>query len=159
VLVTAANDVRTWNVRTGRELGAPLGPGRVVAVSSDGRTIAAGGADGAIRLWDRLTRMRLGGLLRPPRSGLDDEVQDVVFSPDGRRVAASTDAGAGVWDTSWHTLLDVPAFETPLDLAFSPDGRVLAAAESPVVLRDTVAHRAVATQTPIGVLPAPAAGA
>lgn len=107
-LVTASHDktVRVWELPTGRLLRVirvPIGEGNegmlyAVAISPDGNTIAAGGWTGydwenrnSIYLFDRasgrLTR-RLGGL---PSVALH-----LVYSPEGRFLAATLGDGAGV---------------------------------------------------------------
>jgi WD40 repeat protein len=62
-----------------------------VAFSPDGATLASGGEDGSIRLWDVQTHQPLGD----PLTYNGGQVLSVVFSPDGETLAS----GAGFDDT------------------------------------------------------------
>jgi hypothetical protein len=65
-----------------------------MAISADGRTLASGGRDGTIHLWEMTTGRHRGVLLghRGPVLALD-------FSRDGRRLASgSKDTTALIWD-------------------------------------------------------------
>ena len=98
-----------------------------VAFSPDGRTLAAGGSGGSIRLWDLRTRRPIGAL-----EGHADDVTTVTFSPDGRLLAsASFDGTVRLWNVRSHRQLGGPlerGFSAAYGLAFSPDGRLLAVA-------------------------------
>ncbi|MFD9882319.1 WD40 repeat domain-containing serine/threonine protein kinase [Streptomyces alboflavus] len=96
-----------------------------VAFGPDGHTVATGGSDGAIRLWNAHTG-ETGREMRWPGSW----VTRVVFSTDGLGVA-----GGGYNRTVrlWDTATGEPRWESPgrtadVALAFSPDDSVLAAA-------------------------------
>jgi WD40 repeat protein len=77
-------------VRLGDESNCATG----VAFSPDGRMIATGQGDGAVRLWETAT-----GKQRRCFTGHRDSVWRVAFSPDGKRLASgSDDLTVLLWD-------------------------------------------------------------
>src|SRR5205085_11517599 len=84
---------------TGRQLLPALkhtGFLRCGVFSPDGRRIATGGRDRAVRLWDAATGLQLSGPLRHSY-----QPEDVCFSPDGRRLAAlCRDGTLRTWNVS-----------------------------------------------------------
>ncbi|HEY6746371.1 MAG TPA: helix-turn-helix domain-containing protein [Mycobacteriales bacterium] len=124
-----------------RLLGAP-GLLQAVAVTPDGRTVAAGGADGLVRLWDVPTRRLVGTLTGS--AGRQPTVFAVTIAPDGRTLAAGgSDGRLRLWslaDRSRPRLLAAVTGATgPLPTvfaaAYSPDGRTLAAGGADGVVR------------------------
>ena len=98
-----------------------------MALSPDGAILAAGYADGAVRLWDAVARTWIATL-----EGHDSEVESVSFSPDGATLASgSWDRTVKLWDVGTRKLQGRWEGNTgPVtSVAFSPDGAVLAAAE------------------------------
>ena len=110
--VTASIDktVRLWSLPDGKLLRIfrlPIGPGNTgkgegVAISPDGSKIAAGSHPGTIFLFDRAS----GELIK--HLGLPDTPFHLVYSPDGRLLAASLGSGIRVFDAG-HDYQPLPS--------------------------------------------------
>ncbi|HEV7682045.1 MAG TPA: caspase family protein [Pyrinomonadaceae bacterium] len=120
IVVTAAHSQKpTLYVQTGHE-----GPINSIVYSPDGRLIASGGDDKAIKLWDVKTKREIRTF-----AVHDGPVTAVAFDPtstmiassgaDGRVIVSEVATGAPIWSTGRATPF--------LAVAFSPDGRYLAA--------------------------------
>ncbi len=106
-----------------------------VAFSPDGTTLASGGADRTIILWDVAS-----GQQRMTLEGHNDDVNYLMFSPDGT-LLASADEGFQdenhpepkliLWDTaSGQVAKQLTEFKWPVAIAlFTPDGKTLVATE------------------------------
>lgn len=103
-----------------------------VAFSRDGKLLASGGADKAIKLWEVSSGRELRTFI-----GHTASINSVAFSPDGNRiVSASEDQTVRVWDTrtgsETHSLKG--RFDPNVQVAFSPDGKQLASTSGTVHL-------------------------
>ncbi len=129
----AVDRVRVFNALTGEEQlpRGPVGAVLCVAVSPDGQTVASGGADWALRLWD-LARWRPEEGLPPVRVlvGHSGAIWSIAFSPDGSLVASGgLDGRLLLRDSASGRVVRELADYSPrwAYLNFSPDGRTIAA--------------------------------
>jgi len=96
---TGAGHLGLWDLGTSRPIGRELAQATVataLTVSGDGRWLATGDADGAVRLWNLHRRALVEKRVLNRR-----RVDDVSLSPDGTKLAATTEDEAG------HGELDV----------------------------------------------------
>jgi WD40 repeat protein/tRNA A-37 threonylcarbamoyl transferase component Bud32 len=126
----AGNAILICNPATGEPLGRLAGhTDRVLSLgfAPDGKTLASGGKDGRIRLWD-VPSLQCTRTLEAaePAAG----VPDVSFSPDGRTVAGTSGKTIQLWNAASGQLAG--ELHGHIDrvrcVAFSPDGATLASA-------------------------------
>lgn len=99
-----------------------LGPIYSVAISPDGQTVASGGSEQPITLWDTGTGRRLRILME--HSGT---VYSLAFSPNGKILAsAGEDSTIRIWNYRTGELLHTLKHLGPVRcVTFSPDGQTL----------------------------------
>lgn len=152
--------VSSFQERTtfGERLGA-----QVIAIAPRERLLAAGGSDGAIRLWDIETRSKVATLRSGmhQRAGHEGLVTTLAFSADGAFIASGhLDGAIHVWslDTGEEIQARLSHEASVRAMQFSPDGRFLASGAmdstlklwSMHMVRTGEAHR-ILTRQPAGV--------
>ncbi|MBL8817451.1 MAG: protein kinase [Planctomyces sp.] len=104
--VTGKNMAQVWSLATGEKVGIGMShPGDEfglwsITFSPDGKQLVTGHKDGRIRTFDWRTGEMVGTPLQHP-----DEVNDIVFTPDGRHLLACVQmATLHVWDVATSKL-------------------------------------------------------
>jgi WD40 repeat protein len=104
-----------------------------IAISSDGKTIATGGADKVIKLWNLETGELLQTLV-----GHVGVLWSVAFTPDGQTLASGGgDSTIRLWDlkTGQLTRTLTGHQDRLFPVAFSPDGQILASGSKDTTIK------------------------
>ncbi|MFN4258928.1 MAG: WD40 repeat domain-containing protein [Gemmataceae bacterium] len=146
VLVSAGADRKVifWEMPEGKPVATVTTPGiiRALAMSPDHQTVAGGGDESLIYLWDVAT-----GKEKAKLSGQTDWALALAFSPDGQTLASGGyDGLVRLWNVSGGQPREFPSQPPPAAnqpapppnpvwaLAFSPDGKTLALGGSNAVI-------------------------
>jgi WD40 repeat protein len=174
-LVSGSDDktVRVWDLASGRllrTLRVPLGAGSVgkiyaVAISPDGQSIAVGGYTGPssgknndiIYIFDRAS-----GELRQRIAGLQNVINHLAYSPDGRHLAAVFGGANGlrVYETGTYREVaqDREYGDSAYWVAFDPSGKLVSTSDDGYLrLHDSAFQLRRKVQTPGRKLPFAAA--
>jgi len=122
--------VHLWEVATAKEVRLFTGPKQnvhTVAFSPDGKTLAAGSADGSLRRWDVKTGREQRAIT------YKFSITSLAFAPDGKTIACACNAAHGPYvlrqvDVATLQLkFSVVAHQAPIQsVVFSPDGKTIA---------------------------------
>lgn len=126
-----AGAVSVWNYRTGEKIRQLPKPARVVAFAPNGTTLAVSDNPQGIDFWDVVSGELQRTLATTNRTRL------FVFSPDGRRLAA-TGSSPTIYDLASNGVPRKIEMHTPRDtwdVGFSPDNATLATVSSDQTLR------------------------
>jgi RNA polymerase sigma factor (sigma-70 family) len=107
--------------KLGRRLVGHTGAARSAVFSQDGRWIASAGQDRTARIWDYATGKEVTQFQD------QEELEDVAWSPDGKRLAIRTRQAVSLWDIAASKRIYRIAYpgNDIRSLAFSPDGKFL----------------------------------
>lgn len=139
-VITASNDRRLASFdiehdgrRVWQQIDAHDDAVLAVAISPDGKTLASGGQDRVLRLWNAQTGAPLGA-----RVGHRDPILAIQFSDDGERIATCSATHVKVWEFGAFIDPGILGQHSWLvhALAGSPDGSLLASGGKHIRLWD-----------------------
>lgn len=118
--------IKLWNYNANKYIGILICPETIfsLAFSPDGTKIAAGTMDDTVYIWDFADGNRMVMLHCDIFGGI---VNNVIYSPDGKKLISSCDNGFNVWHTESYQLISTIGAhnEGIMSIAISPDGRDL----------------------------------
>jgi WD40 repeat protein len=160
VLIGAQHGAMIWDPATGKSRYKIAGPkAQEIAFSPDGRTVAAlGGGDAnfphgsVLFVWDLAS-----GKSRAPNDpdlGHFGQVDSVVYSPDGKTIASSsqTDRTLRLWETATGRLLRTLPMKEDINfhsLMFTPDGKYVLQGTTAAIIRYDAATGREASRIPL----------
>ncbi|HEY7158726.1 MAG TPA: WD40 repeat domain-containing protein [Gemmataceae bacterium] len=104
---------------------------QALAFSPDDKTLASGGREGKVKLWDAISGKKLLDISAhhdDGRRGLRAWVKSVAFSPDGKLLAScGDDRTIKLWDVATGENTACIDANVPPPLLFSPNGKTLVA--------------------------------
>ncbi len=126
LLTVGGRGARLWNIKSEKETMSfrPAGAVRSIAISQNGLTIAAGAADGSIKLWDTQSMKVVRKILQAHQG----PVHSVVLSGDASRlVSAGEDGRVMIWNPNTSQEGDLLGkSDQPVHcVTMSRDGRLL----------------------------------
>jgi WD40 repeat protein len=139
-IITYSQDgsFRVWDLETGKQVGEKWEDEdygvETIALSPDGKKVASGSFNGAVKLWNINT-----GKVIKTWTGHTKEVRAVSWSPDGGRVVSgSYDGTFRVWNVeSGKTILGpIEAGEDVRAVCYSPDAKMIATSGSMIKIWD-----------------------
>ncbi len=133
---TRAGTLRVWNPATRQPIGPPIkqaggSPGGM-ALSPNGKLLAAPDGNGTLRVWNPVTG-------QPIATSAQADVNEVAFSPNGQLLAsADGDGTVRLWNPATGRSIGAPLQADPhrvSAVAFSPNGQLLATADADGTVR------------------------
>jgi WD40 repeat protein len=133
--------LRVWNLATREPIGPPINQVGDwlggMALSPNGKLLAAPDGNGTLRVWNPATGQPIGAPLHATRARGD--VLEVAFSPNGKLLAsAGEDGTVWLWNPATGQPIGTPFQADPSNVswvAFSPNGQQLATADGDGTVR------------------------
>jgi len=124
MMCAKGGEVQLWDVAAARRrqvLGKSRTQKLALTWSPDGKVLAVGSSDNAVRLWDLSTGQPQRKVLR------HKELRTIAFSADGRTLASGGEDGVRLWDVQTMKLRGTLRADEITSVVFAPAGGQLAA--------------------------------